>query len=167
MFIGIYVFKIIQRRLHPEFMYVNWFKAAGMPAPALVRSDTPPPPSGSHVMRSDTPPPPCRDNRRNTRPAGSRDCRSTPINLCKSIFYFFTFFSSFGHFFPDPPGGPGGCGSGFVPWGTFLSEKFLEKKNSYFFCLYNDLFRPFLTIFDHIWPFRALPGTYFHIFNVF
>ena len=29
-----------------------------MPAPALVRSDPPPPPSGSHVMRSDTPPPP-------------------------------------------------------------------------------------------------------------
>ena len=56
--------------------------------PRLCDPTPRPPPSGSHVMRSDTPPPPCRDNRRNTRPAGSRDCRSTPFYVFKTIYVF-------------------------------------------------------------------------------
>ena len=161
---GIYVCKIIQRRLHPEFMYVNRFQAAGMPAPALVRSDTPPPPSGSHVMRSDTPPPPCRDNRRNTRPAGSRDCRSTPINLCKNCIFF-----EFWSFFAGPSRGSGRVRERFLcPKKRFSAKKFYNFFYHIFYKnVYKCLFRPSGDLPDHSGPFRTVPDTYFYIFNVF
>ena len=48
--------------------------------PPRLCDPTPRPPRPALMSCDPTPrPPPCRDNRRNTRPAGSRDCRSTPF----------------------------------------------------------------------------------------
>ena len=86
--------------------------------PPRLCDPTPRPPRPALMSCDPTPrPPPCRDNRRNTRPAGSRGCRSTPINLCKKIninysynflflgyfdpilIIFDSFFSNSAHFF--------------------------------------------------------------------